>query len=160
MRAKSLRAVLLLAASHGIGESLLRDNADEVGKVSAGADEVVLCSGIAGENANENANENQPDAIRHKKRNTMTAETQYFLAIVSQMIGTLTIEPSKINHMGVGAPRGTQADTFNELMDAAIVKAHQVMAEATRYEPREMDHDEMERLRRMVRECNRKSEEV
>lgn len=46
MRAQSLRAVLLLAAKDGIGESLLRDNADEVGKVSAGADEVVLAAGI------------------------------------------------------------------------------------------------------------------
>ena len=43
---EGLRAVVLLAATDGIGESLLRDNADEAHEVSAGADEVVLAAGI------------------------------------------------------------------------------------------------------------------
>lgn len=64
---------------------------------------------------------------------TQAEKQDAFLKILGRMIGTLTIEPSKVNHMGVGAPRGTQADTFNELMDAAIAKAHEAMEESEKY---------------------------
>lgn len=51
-----------------------------------------------------------------------------FLKILGRMIGTMSIEPSS----RMGANRSA-SDVFNEMMDAAIAKAHEAMEESEKY---------------------------
>lgn len=54
-----------------------------------------------------------------------------FLKILGRMIGAMNIEPVDVKYVGNNAPKCY--DVFNKMMDAAIEKAHQAMAESEAY---------------------------